>query len=146
VDQQLHGIYRWMDVQRTRELVRTVVPPGSSVLIVSKGDAEYLQMEGLIASHFPQTEDGTYAGAHPADGQDAAVQLESLREQGAEYLVFPGSSLWWLNHYADFRQHLSDRYRPVLEREGSCIIFSLQDSDANAGREAELGDGMLASS
>jgi len=125
VDQQLGEIYRWMDVQRTRELVQTVVPPGSTVLIVSKGDAEFLQLSGRTAWHFPQTEDGTYAGAHPADSAQARAHLDALRERGAQFLAFPGSALWWLTHYAEFSAYLEKHYRVVLRREGSCVIFAL---------------------
>lgn len=126
VDHQLGEIHRWVDVQRTRELVQTVVPPGATVLIVSRGDAELLGLNGRIGWHFPQTEGGTYAGAHPVDSSEATLHLEALRMRGAQYLAFPGSSLWWLDHYTEFRRHLEKHYRAVLRRDGSCVIFAIE--------------------
>jgi hypothetical protein len=113
-------------VQRTRDLVQAVVPEGAVVLIVSKGDAELLRLDRREGWHFPQTGDaGTYAGAHPRDSLEATERLEHMRALGAQYLAFPASSLWWLDHYAEFREHLEANYEPLLRRDGACVIFDL---------------------
>jgi hypothetical protein len=126
VDERLSDIYRWVDVQRTRDLVQAVVPEGGVVLIVSKGDAELLRLDGRQGWHFPQAGDpGTYAGAHPRDSIEATERLEEMRARGAEYLVFPASSLWWLDHYVEFREHLEACYETLLRRDGACVIFGL---------------------
>lgn len=127
VHQRLSEIYRWVDVERTRDLVLTVVPPGSRVLVVSRGDAELLRLDGRTGWHFPQTKEGTYAGAHPADSATAIAHLEELRAKGAQYIVFSGASAWWLDHYAEFRCHLEDTYHAVLRRDGMCIIYDVTE-------------------
>ena len=38
------------------------------------------------------------------------AELERLRERGAQYMVIPATSLWWLDHYQGFRRYL-DGYR-----------------------------------
>ena len=60
-------------------------------------------------------------------------------KQGAQHLIFPGSSLWWLDHYPDFRRHLKQRYRAVLWRNGPCVIFELTEK-VRAKRSGALAD------
>jgi hypothetical protein len=106
--------------------VREEVPEGATVLVVSKGDDDLVEVEGRKAWHFPQLDDGTYSGHHPADDDEAIAELERLRERGAEYLVLPASSMWWLDHYQGFRRHL-ERY----ERNGGdpavALIYRLEE-------------------
>ena len=45
--------------------------------------------------------------------------------KGAQYLVLPSTSRWWLDHYAGFRQHLEHTYPVVTQREDTCRIYSL---------------------
>jgi GT2 family glycosyltransferase len=110
-------------VERFRAEVAEAVPAGSSLLVVSRGDRALLELAGLDARHFPQDGEGVYLGHHPADSEDAIEQLESLRSAGAAYLVLPSTAYWWLDHYADFAEHLRSRYAPS-ERD-TCTIFSL---------------------
>jgi GT2 family glycosyltransferase len=114
-------------VARVREIVASTVPEQATVLVVSRGDDALLELGGRPAGHFPQQEDGTYAGHYPADSGDAIGQLEALRAVGAEYLLFPSPSFWWLEHYGGFRQHLDLRYRRVEDEDaGHCVIYGLE--------------------
>jgi GT2 family glycosyltransferase len=110
---------------RIREAVQQFIPAGATVLVVSKGDGALLEHDGRPAWHFPRTERGAYAGHHPADSAAAIRHLESLRTNGARYLLFPRTSLWWLDHYAAFRDHLDRNYRKIAQREDACVIFDL---------------------
>ena len=82
------------------EIVRAVVPPGAPVLVVSKGDPGSWSWSGGPGWHFPQTPDGVYAGHYPADSAEAIGHLEDLRVQGGQFLLFPSTAFWWLEHYA----------------------------------------------
>jgi hypothetical protein len=113
-------------VAEARELVAELAPPGAVVAVVSKGDPGLLQLEGRTGWHFPRTEEGQYAGAHPADSHDAIEQLEQLRSQGAEFLFFPETSAWWLDHYTGLRDHLHRRHRLLARRAGTGVLFRLQ--------------------
>lgn len=107
-----------------RDIVRAVVPQDATVLVVSKGDEKLLDLPGRRAWHFPRTEDGTYAGYHPADSAQATAHIAALCEQGASYLLLPRTSFWWLEHYPEFRQHLETQGRRVWS-DGHCIIYRL---------------------
>ena len=110
--------------------VRTTVPRGRTVLVVSRGDEQFVRLEGRRGWHFPRHEDGRWAGFHPAGSQEAVEHLESLRLQGAQYLVFPQTAFWWLDYYGGLADHLEARYKLIATSE-SCRIY-----DIRAGRTA----------
>src|SRR5581483_2831330 len=93
-------------VGHIREIVHHNIPAGRTVAVVSRGDGDLLEFDGRQGWHFPQTEDGTYAGHHPADSADAIEQLQALVGRGAEFLMFPATAVWWLSHFGDLRAHL----------------------------------------
>jgi GT2 family glycosyltransferase len=112
-------------VERVRDVVHEAVPPGAAVLVVSRGDEELIDFEGRTGLHFPQVENGVYAGHHPADGAEAIAHLEQLRAAGAEFLVLPQPALWWLDQYGSFRDHLQQQYSLVARAEEACLVFAL---------------------
>jgi len=114
------------DAERLREAVKAAVPCGSTVLVISRGDESLLRLNGRRALHFPQARDGGWAGHHPADSEEAIGHLETLREDGAEYLAVPSTYRWWLDHYAGLRRHLESRHEPVLSDEQGVAIYRLQ--------------------
>jgi hypothetical protein len=118
-------------VDRIRDCIRLHVPPGSAVLIASKGDEDLLRLDGYRAWHFPQTETGLYAGHHPADSAEAIAHLRHLSSRGARYLVFPWTARWWLEYYGDLARHLNTVHESTVSEEGVCIIYELDDSAAS---------------
>jgi GT2 family glycosyltransferase len=126
--------YRLM-VEQLRAAVTEAVPLGARVLMVGRGDRGLLEIEGLECQHFPQDPSGGYAGYHPRDGGEAVSQLESLREGGAEYLVFPATSSWWLERYEELAEYLSDCER---SEDSACTIFRLTASPSTARTRAEV--------
>ena len=116
---------RYADAERVSEALAGRVPPESKVLIVTHGDDELLAFSDWRTSHFPQDEGGGYAGFHPADSGEAIGHLEDLRAAGAEYLVFPPTAGWWLDHYRGLRMHLESSYRFVSASPDECVVVSL---------------------
>jgi GT2 family glycosyltransferase len=114
--------YRFQ-VESVLSAIHRVAPAGSLVLVVSRGDRELIRLDGRTGWHFPRAENGCYRGDHPANSDEAIEHLEQLRRVGADFLVFPPTSYWWLNHYEGLREHLDEHY-PRLETEG-CEIFAL---------------------
>jgi hypothetical protein len=100
------------------------IEPGASVLVVSKGDEELVRFPQHRGEHFPQAESGDYAGYYPGTDVGAVDQLEQLRGRGAEYLVFPKTSFWWLDHYREFQRYLDERYSRVVNDDFH-VIFRL---------------------
>jgi O-antigen biosynthesis protein len=95
------------------------------VLVVSKGDPELLRLGTRRARHFPEADDGSWAGHHPADSGEAVATLEAMRESGGQFIVFPRTGMWWLQHYAGLQEHLETRYDAVVREEDVCVIFAL---------------------
>jgi SAM-dependent methyltransferase len=110
--------------KRIKEIVRDVVPDGARVLVVSQGDPELVNLVGKEAWHFPRTVEGLYAGQNPVGGDEAIAWLEEQRKKGAEYLVVPGTSFWWLEHYPELADHLSASSEQVWA-DDACKIFRL---------------------
>jgi hypothetical protein len=113
--------------ERIQSVVRKLVPQGSTILVVSKGDEELVRFEDRDGWHFPRTSAGQYGGYHPADAVAAISHLEELRASGADYLLLPSPYLWWLDHYPEFAEHLQSRYRLVTDRPDSCLVYHLNE-------------------
>jgi hypothetical protein len=109
-----------------QQAVSSVVPPGRTVAVISKGDEELVTIHGRRAWHFPRSSDGTYAGYHPGTSEEAIEHLESLRADGAAYVMIPAPSMWWLDHYVGFTRHLWSKHRLVFYDLGTCVIFALR--------------------
>ncbi len=114
-------------IRRLRAAVQEHLPRRASVLVVSRGDEELLKLYGRRAAHFPQLKGGAYAGYYPQCSLAAIAHLETLRAQGADYLIFPEPALWWLEKYADFRRHLERQYLRVIDDWETGAIFSLRE-------------------
>jgi hypothetical protein len=112
------------------------------VIVVSRGDDTLLDLGGRPGWHFPQDPDGTWAGSYPADSEQAIVHLETLRARGGDFLLFPSTAFWWLEHYHGFREHLEERF-PVVHRDACCVIYALREPKSNG--HMPRGDGTGAS-
>jgi hypothetical protein len=121
------------ETECVREAVKQTVPTGATVLMISRGDEELLRLNGRRALHFPQAEDGAWAGHHPADSAEAIGHLEVLREQGAGFLVVPPTYMWWLRHYDGLREHLDARYMTVLSDDRAGTIYRLDVERQGSG-------------
>ena len=115
-------------VDRIRGIADEALPAGATVAVVSRGDYRLMHLGGRQAWHFPRTETGLYAGYHPRTSEDAIDHLEALRAAGADFLLFPATSIWWLDHYEGFRDHLEGRYPRALNDPAVCVAFDLTRS------------------
>jgi hydroxymethyl cephem carbamoyltransferase len=110
-----------------RSIIEQNVPEGATVLVITEGVDEILELNGRQGWHFPQNEDGSFQDYHPADSEDAIAGLEKLRQKGASHLAIPETDLWWLEFYDGFQRHLDSRYRAVLRDDAGCVIFALDE-------------------
>jgi hypothetical protein len=119
-------------------VVRDVVPTGGCVIVVSRGDPELLKLSGRKAWHFPRTKDGRYGGYYPADSAQAIKWLEELRTKGGQYLLFPRTGFWWLEHYSELTDYLSQHYERVWS-DDACVIFRLSAGDDQLSSTTGVG-------
>lgn len=125
---KLFGIDELTCLIQTRDgfqMMLDIVPVGATILVVSKGDEDALELGGRRGWHFPRGEDGAYTGYHPGDSAEAISHLEALREKGGQFLLFPTHSLWWLDHYTEFSSYLKGRYRRLWD-DGHNVLFDLR--------------------
>jgi GT2 family glycosyltransferase len=111
--------------ERIKESVASTLPPNATVIVISRGDDELLNLGERPAWHFPQMEDGVYAGFNPSDSEEIIAHLEALRERGGEFLLIPQTSLWWLDHYTEFARYLDTRHHEILNSDETCKIIAL---------------------
>jgi GT2 family glycosyltransferase/glycosyltransferase involved in cell wall biosynthesis len=130
------GAYHGL-VSRIRATASSVLPEDATAIVISRGDEDLLKLEGRSAWHYPQLENGTYAGHYPANSEQAVSHLEFLRARGGRFLIIPGTASWWLDHYDGFRRHLADSADCIWKNE-DCSIFRL--SNAQAGPPAGAAD------
>jgi hypothetical protein len=111
-------------VEAIQRQVAVSLPRGARVSVVSRGDDDLLRQDGRDCSHFPAAADGGYVGYHPEGSGQAIAALLAAQAKGAEYLLFPRTSFWWLDHYVELTQHLDRHCRAVVASE-CCVIFGL---------------------
>jgi len=63
----------------------------------------------------------------PKDSGAAIGSLETIRAQGAQYLLLPATAFWWLDDYKEFRKYVEARYPVIVRDEDTCIIFDLRE-------------------
>jgi len=119
-----------LDIAMLRRATRDVVPTGTRVAVISKGDDRLIDIHGLEASHLQADAAGNYLGYHPANCEEAVAYLDEARAKGNAYLIVPKSALWWFSYYTSFRAVLDERYR-LVARGTSCAIYRLSSSSDN---------------
>ncbi len=107
--------------------IKSLIPIKSSLIIVHDNTLDLERPFTLINYHMiPFLEcNGKYWGK-PADDAIAISELNRLKSQGAQWLVFAWVSFWWLEYYQDFYQYLCVHFPCVLKNE-RLIIFRLQE-------------------
>lgn len=123
-------------IARARSVVEELVPIEGTVLVVSKGDGELLELGGRAGWHFPQTGGGMYAGFHPIDSEAAIDELARLQARGAGYLLIPHPSMWWLDHYQGLRLHLERAGTLLRSEPDACALYALGAVESERDRRA----------
>src|SRR4029077_1627282 len=122
---QLLAAVRMMHKERA---AITATPKPVSVGDVAATTTIAWETGGDLDSQVYMSEQKMYGGYYPVDSREAIAHLEGLRAKGAQYLLFPATAFWWLDHYQKFRDHLEARYRVLARDESTCIIFDLRES------------------
>jgi hypothetical protein len=113
--------------ERLRQLVVNHTPPGATVAVVNKGNERLLQWPERRGWHFPRADDGEYLGHHPGTSDDAILQLERARFDGAQFLLVPHQCWWWLDHYERFEAHLQRHYVEMVYEPCTGALYDLRE-------------------
>lgn len=111
-------------VQQAVQAIVSLVPMGGSFILV---DEDGWKTDAFLRGRkrIPFLErDGQYWGKPPND-VTAIQELERLRKAGAEFIVFPWSTFWWLDYFAEFRHHLRTGFPCLLEND-CLVVFDLR--------------------
>jgi ectoine hydroxylase-related dioxygenase (phytanoyl-CoA dioxygenase family) len=111
--------------RRARDVVLAAVPAGATVLVASRGDEDIVALEDRNGWHFPRDEQGVWPGHYPADSGEALAHIENLRAQGAQYIAFPESAFWWLDHYEGLAEYLDASCTKLTHEHDKCLVFAL---------------------
>ena len=99
--------------------LRQLAPRDALVAVVDAGDPTAIYYSGRKGWHFPRD-----FGSPVAQDAEAVRELETLRCEGARYLVFLRHTMWWFDQYPDFGRAVTTSYRRVQETE-DYVIFDL---------------------
>jgi hypothetical protein len=95
------------------------------MLVITYGDEAMLLLGDRSTESFPRSTSGQSGDYTDVRGSEALIQLESLRNAGAEFLLVPNSALQWLATHPDLERHLEERYAIVARERGIGTIYSL---------------------
>lgn len=99
--------------------LRQLEPRAALVAVVDAGDPTAIYYSGRKGWHFPRD-----FGSPVAQDAEAIRELETLRREGARYLVFLRQTMWWFDQYPDFGRAVTTSYHRVQETE-NYVIFDL---------------------
>jgi glycosyltransferase involved in cell wall biosynthesis len=108
---------------RAAAQVRCLTPRDARVATATKWDPTLLRLSRRRGVQFPdrrQMPDG-----YPRHAPEVVAHLELLRRRGITHLVFLPSTIWWLDHYPAFAEHLRRRHR-LLHEDDDCTVWRLR--------------------
>jgi SAM-dependent methyltransferase len=100
-----------------------LVPDGGTMILVDDGQwpvTDSFQNRRVLP--FLERE-GRWWGP-PENDQIALRELERMRNAGATHFAYAWPSFWWMEHYAQFSQHLRRSFPCVLQNE-RLVVFQL---------------------
>jgi len=100
-------------------------PENSLIVAADNGDPTILYYAERKGWHFLE-KGGIYEG-NPNDSEQVIVDFEQLRGRGATHLVFTANTIWWLDYYREFGQHLA-KSATLMETTSEFRIYKLNPS------------------
>lgn len=72
-----------------------------------------------------QTQGEEYLGYYPGGSEEAVTRLKDLQRRGADFILFPETSRWWLDYYGGFRAYLEGQAEIWIDEPGVLVAFHL---------------------
>lgn len=110
-------------VRQFLELTDALLPAGSTVLVVNRGDDALLATQRAKACDFPADESGAYAGS-PFDSDAASAALRASMDRGADYFAVPAPLRWWEDAYPAFFARLR-LHRCIADQAEAGVVYEL---------------------
>ena len=110
-------------LMRAAAQVRRLTPRDAQVATATKWDPTLLRLSRRHGVQFPDRRQMPHG--YPRRDSEVVAHLELLRRGGITHLVFLASTIWWLDHYPGFAEHLQRRYR-LLHAGDDCVVWQLQ--------------------
>jgi hypothetical protein len=108
---------------RLAKRIRRVTPKDAQVATVTKWDPTLLWLSRRRGVQFPDRRQ--LPNGYPQDAQAVIEHLEHLRSTGVTHLAFTYATVWWLDFYTAFGEHLADRYR-LVHRDEDGLVWDLR--------------------
>ena len=124
-------------VERIKLIARSAVPPDATVVVVSKGDDQLLDLECGDAWHFPASPDGTWVGYNPPDAAWAIAAARAGAGARRRLPLAARDRLLVAGAVPRIRQAPADKECPQIVEDESCAIYTLCRFPALYGRERE---------
>ena len=126
--QAFHGTATLMrpaaaDLRTLGLALKEITPAGSFIITADYGDPTALYYAERKGWHF--TERNAIYNAHPLSSASAIADLERLRKEGATHIAFYSGTVWWLQYYDEFTQHLVDE-SDRIEKTSAYQIYQLR--------------------
>lgn len=116
-------IYDWMKkMLAVGDEVEKIIAAGQRFILVDEDCLGKSFFPRHQVQPFPQ-QNGEYAGL-PNDAETAIKNLEYLRQEGANFIVFIWSNFWWLDCYSEFHKYLRSQFQ-CLREDDLITVFSL---------------------
>jgi len=103
--------------------VESFVPEESTFILIDEGNfgqQGFTQRKPIVFLE----RDGQYWGP-PADDAEAIQEIETLRQQGATFLVVLWPAYWWLEYYKEWNQYIRTRFH-CIEQNERIMVFDLK--------------------
>jgi hypothetical protein len=104
-------------------IVQALVPRGSIAVIASGESDTLVELPDRQVWKYPRDQ-----VADLADGTTAVTQIDSLRSEGAEWLLVPSSMFRWLDGCTGLETNLSAKFRRLFRIDGVGAAYDLRAS------------------
>lgn len=105
--------------------LKRATPPDSLIVAADNGDPTIFYYAERKGWHFLE-KDGIYEG-NPLDSEQVIVDLTKLRRRGATHIVFTANTIWWLDYYEEFAEHLL-KAATILKASPQFRIYELRSA------------------
>ncbi len=119
------SIYHRRLLGQVRQFVDENVPADARTLVATYGDDAMLHLGDRPTEPFPRAAPSISADYNDASEAEAIAQLETLRGEGAAFLIVPSPAMPWLSGQPELERYLNQRCVRVARERGIGAIYAL---------------------